>query len=112
MVPASWPSRQPGSTDYQTGHLLALPDVRTLIEWDEPVAVLMVAVLHFLEDREKPWAAVDAFKAQMAPGSYLVLSHVTSDDTPADVIRQAAEVYENASAPGMARTRAADRPVL
>ena len=85
--------------------LFALPDVRAFIDWDEPVAVLMVAVLHFLEDRENPWAAVDAFKAQMAPGSYLVLSHVTSDDTPADVIRQAAEVYQNASAPGMARTR-------
>jgi S-adenosyl methyltransferase len=88
------------------GRLFALPDVRTFIDWDEPVAVLMVAVLHFLEDRESPWAAVDAFKAQMAPGSYLVLSHVTGDDTPADVIRQAAEVYQNASAPGMARTRA------
>ncbi|MGI8448565.1 MAG: SAM-dependent methyltransferase, partial [Streptosporangiaceae bacterium] len=88
------------------GRLFALPDVRTFIDWDEPVAVLMVAVLHFLEDSEKPWEAVDAFKAQMAPGSYLVLSHVTGDDTPADVIRQAAEVYQNASAPGMARTRA------
>ena len=85
--------------------LLAQPDVRTLINWDEPVAVLMVAVLHFLEDRENPWAAVDAFKARMAPGSYLVLSHVTSDETPADVIRQAAEIYQNASAPGMARSR-------
>ena len=85
--------------------LFALPDVRTFIDWDEPVAVLMVAVLHFLEDRESPWQIVDAFKAQMAPGSYLVLSHVTGDDTPADMTRQAAEVYQNASAPGMARTR-------
>jgi hypothetical protein len=88
------------------GALFALPDVRTFIDWEEPVAVLMVAVLHFLEDREDPWQAVDAFKAQMAPGSYLVLSHVTGDDTPADVVRQAAEVYQNASAPGMARSRA------
>lgn len=87
-------------------HLFSLPDVRTFINWDEPVAVLMVAVLHFLEDRENPWEAVNVFKARMAPGSYLVLSHVTGDDTPADVIQQAAEVYQNASAPGMARSRA------
>jgi O-methyltransferase involved in polyketide biosynthesis len=86
-------------------HLFALPDVRTFIDWDEPVAVLMVAVLHFLEDRDNPWQAVDAFKDRMAPGSYLVLSHVTGDDTPADMVRQASEVYQNASAPGMARTR-------
>lgn len=43
-------------------HLLGLPDVRTFIDWDEPVAVLMVAVLHFLEDHENPWAVVDAYK--------------------------------------------------
>ncbi len=85
--------------------LLALPDVAAFIDWDEPVAVLMVAVLHFLPDLDNPWQAVDAFKAQMAPGSYLVLSHVTGDDTPADMARQAAEVYQHASAPGMARTR-------
>ncbi len=87
------------------GRLFALPDVQAFIDWDEPIAVLMVAVLHFLEDRENPWQAVDAFKARMAPGSYLVLSHVTGDDTPAYMARQAAEVYRNASAPGMARTR-------
>ena len=88
------------------GHLFSLPDVAAFIDWDEPVAVLMVAVLHFLEDCQNPWRAVDAFKAQMAPGSYLVLSHVTGDDTPAEVIRQAAEIYQHASAPGMARSRA------
>jgi hypothetical protein len=87
-------------------HLLGLPDVKTFIDWDEPVAVLMVAVLHFLEDHENPWAAVDAYKDRMAPGSYLVLSHVTGDDTPGDIIRQAAEVYEHASAPGLARSHA------
>jgi hypothetical protein len=87
-------------------HLFSLPDVQAFIDWDEPVAVLVVAVLHFLEDRDNPWEAVNAFKARMAPGSYLVLSHITGDDTPADVIRQAAEVYQNASAPGIARPRA------
>ncbi len=87
-------------------HLLALPEVRALIDFDQPVAVLMVAVLHFIEDREDPWSIVDAYKARMAPGSYLVLSHVTGDDTPAEDIRQAAEVYQNASAPGLARSHA------
>ena len=81
-------------------HLLGLPEVKTFIDWDEPVAVLMVAVLHFLEDRENPWAAVDAFKDRMAPGSYLVLSHVTGDDTPADLVRQASEVYLMRPRPG------------
>ena len=88
------------------GHLLTQPAVRSHIDFDQPVAVLMVAVLHFIEDREDPWSIVNACKARMAPGSYLVLSHVTGDGTPADMVRQAAEVYEHASAPGLARSRA------
>jgi hypothetical protein len=87
-------------------HLLALPAVRQLIDFRRPVAVLMVAVLHFVADHENPWALVDAYKASMAPGSYLVLSHITSDGTPAEVVRQAAEIYQHASAPGLARSHA------
>jgi hypothetical protein len=86
--------------------LLTQPAVRTHIDLDQPVAVLLVAVLHFIEDREDPWSILDAYKAHMAPGSYLVLSHVTSDGSPATVIRQATEVYQHASAPGLARSRA------
>lgn len=86
-------------------HLLSLPAVRTLIDFAEPVAVLMIAVLHFVEDREDPWSIVNKYKSVMAPGSYLVLSHVTGDGTPAEAMRQAAEVYEHSSAPGIARSR-------
>jgi len=85
--------------------LLTSPAVRALIDFDEPVAVLLVAVLHFLEDSDSPWKIVDCIKDHIAPGSYLVLSHVTGDDIPPDARRQAREVYENASAPGVARER-------
>jgi len=86
-------------------HLLTLPTVRTLINLAEPVAVLLVAVLHFLEDREDPWAIVKCLKDQMAPGSYLVISHVTADHIPAAAAQQAREAYQDASAPGVTRTR-------
>ena len=65
----------------------------------------MVAVLHFVADSEDPWSIVDRYKSMMAPGSYLVLSHVTGDRLPDDAIRQATEVYEQASAPGVTRSR-------
>ena len=83
--------------------LLTSPAVRALIDFDEPVAVLLVAVLHFLEDSDDPWKIVDCIKDHMAPGSYLVVSHVTGDDLPPDARQQAREVYENASAPGVTR---------
>lgn len=86
-------------------HLFSLPEVQALIDFSEPVAVLMVAVLHFVADSEDPWKIVDHYKSAMAPGSYLAVSHVTGDRLPDDAIRQAAEVYEHASVPGVARSR-------
>jgi S-adenosyl methyltransferase len=89
----------------QPWDVFARPTVRTLINLAEPVAILLVAVLHFLEDQEDPWAVVNCYKDLMAPGSYLVISHVTADHLPADASRQARAVYAGASAPGVARSR-------
>jgi hypothetical protein len=86
------------------GALLAQPAVARLIDLGEPVAVLLVAVLHFVEDREDPWAIVNWLKDQMAPGSYLVISHVTADHIPPAAAARARDVYASASAPGVTRT--------
>lgn len=59
--------------------LLAHPEVCHLIDFTEPVAVLLVAVLHFVPDTEDPYAAVARLRDAMAPGSHLVLSHMTMD---------------------------------
>ena len=88
----------------QADHLFTMPVTRTLIDTSEPLAVLLVAVLHFLPDEDDPWAVVDRVKRQLAPGSYIVISHVTNE-IPAEAARQAAEVYCDASAPGIARSR-------
>ena len=87
-------------------HLLSRSAVRAVIDFSQPVAVLMVAVLHFVADREDPWSIVRTYMSMMVPGSYLVISHVTGDGTPAEAIRQAAEIYQHSSAPGIARSRA------
>jgi S-adenosyl methyltransferase len=65
----------------------------------------IAGVLHFLEDDEDPWGIVNVFKDQMAPGSFLVISHVTADHLPPDAARRARAVYAGASAPGVARSR-------
>jgi S-adenosyl methyltransferase len=61
--------------------ILAHPDTRRLIDLTQPVAILFVAVLHFVPD---PGAqqSVAAFTSVAAPGSYLVLSHGCSDPNP------------------------------
>jgi hypothetical protein len=58
----------------------------------------IAGVLHFVEDREDPWAIVNFFKDQIAPGSFLVISHVTADHLPPGAARGAREAYAGASA--------------
>jgi hypothetical protein len=86
-------------------HLLTLPAIRSLIDFGQPVAVLLVAVLHFIPDAESPWAIVRCITDHLAPGSYVVISHVTGDETPAEAIDQARQIYDKAFVQGAARSR-------
>ncbi|MEU9990943.1 SAM-dependent methyltransferase [Streptomyces sp. NPDC048045] len=71
------------------------PDVRRTIDFDEPVALLLVAVLHFLTDAEQPAQMVAALRDALPAGSFLVLSHATGDFAD----RSAAQaVYNKATA--------------
>jgi len=84
--------------------LLTSAAVRRLLDLDEPVAVLMVAVLHFLDDEKGPHAAVARYVDAMAPGSFLVLSHIAKEDT--DEQTQARQLYQKDAVPIVGRTRA------
>ena len=53
-----------------------------LIDWDEPLAVLFVAVFHFMPPEDDPAGIVAAFRERQAPGSYVTISHLTSDGMP------------------------------
>ena len=56
--------------------------VRQLIDFDRPVAVLLVAVLHFVPDEDDPRAAISRLGEAVAPGSLLVISHASQDGQP------------------------------
>jgi hypothetical protein len=79
------------------------PDVRRVIDFDEPVALLLVAVLHFLTDAEQPARVVATLRDALPAGSFLVLSHATGDFAD----RSAAQaVYNKATATLNLRPRA------
>ncbi len=59
--------------------ILTHPEVTEVIDFTRPVCVLAVAVLHFFTDEEDPYEVVARLREAMAPGSYLVLSHITGD---------------------------------
>jgi S-adenosyl methyltransferase len=56
--------------------ILRAPEVRRLIDFGRPVAILVVATLHFIPDEADPAGAMARLRDAMAPGSYLVLSHM------------------------------------
>ncbi|HEY6798456.1 MAG TPA: SAM-dependent methyltransferase [Kineosporiaceae bacterium] len=88
------------------GSILADPVLARMVDWSRPVAVLMVAVLHFLTDEDDPAATVAAFRSVMAPGGCVVVSHATPGPAlQADAVRQAVTVYrELTGAPCTPRT--------
>ncbi|MFF9765511.1 SAM-dependent methyltransferase [Streptomyces sp. NPDC014636] len=55
------------------------PEVRRLIDFDRPIALLLVAILHFLADTDRPAEVVATLRDALPAGSFLVLSHATGD---------------------------------
>ncbi len=60
---------------------------QALIDFDQPVAILLVGVLHFVMDDEHPAEIIARFRTVMAPGSYLIFSHVSDDSDPFFIAR-------------------------
>ncbi|WP_330306512.1 MULTISPECIES: SAM-dependent methyltransferase [unclassified Streptomyces] len=77
--------------------LLDHPEVRKAIDFGRPVALLLVAVVHFLSDAEDPDGIVATLRDALPTGSYLVLSHATGD-IHEDRREDAASVYNKATA--------------
>jgi hypothetical protein len=60
--------------------VLSHPDVQRLINFDKPVASLYISFLHCIPDARDPRGVVRQMMDHLAPGSYLAISHLTSDD--------------------------------
>lgn len=80
------------------------PQARRLLNFDEPIATLMVMVLHWVPNDEDPYGLLDQYRRALASGSYLVISHVTADQRPTE-IQGAAEVIEQAKSPDLLNYR-------
>jgi S-adenosyl methyltransferase len=62
--------------------ILADPETRLLLDFTQPVALLLVAVLHFIPDSARPADIVATLRDELAPGSYLVICHSCRDSHP------------------------------
>lgn len=90
----------------EPGTILDHPQTRTLIDFSEPVGLLMTGLLQFVSDRSDPWDLVARVVGVVASGSYLVLSHLTSDQKPPAGVKAFLDLYENATEQLYMRTKA------
>ncbi|GIH90007.1 SAM-dependent methyltransferase [Planobispora siamensis] len=72
-----------------------------LLDPEEPVAVLLVALLHFLDD---PYPEVAKLREMMAPGSFLVITHLSMAERRAKDTDKMKDVYARAGSGVVPRT--------
>jgi len=61
------------------------PLTREVLDFGQPVGLILLAVLHFLQDEDKPAEIVATLLDALPPGSYLVASHIALDHAAAPV---------------------------
>jgi hypothetical protein len=102
------PASAEGRTAYvqadirQPADILSSPVVRSVLDFSQPIALMLVATLHFLSDEDKPSEVVGALLAALPPGSYLAASHITLEHDPVGV-GGGQQVYLDAGIPMNAR---------
>lgn len=77
------------------------PAVRALLDFDQPIGVLAVTIGHYILDN--PEGVFAAYRDAVVPGSYLGLSHITSDHIDMSLVTSAMARTQNA-----VRTRSKD----
>lgn len=83
--------------------ILSSAQLRETLDLTQPIAVSLIAILHFFPDDRDPYAIVRTLVEALAPGSYLVLSHATADlDT---AVGAAVDVYRSQGIVSQARSR-------
>jgi hypothetical protein len=86
--------------------VLGHPGLAALIDFSQPVGLLMTAVLHFVADESDPWGLVGHYVSPLSSGSYLALSHITRDKLPPRLVQTGVRVYQQATERAHPRTKA------
>ena len=102
-------SARQGVTDYAETDLRdpakILGEARKLLDFSQPIGVLLLAVLHFVPDSEQPDQAVATLMDAMPSGSYLAITHGTGDFMTAEQIAAITALPCDKHGPLVSRTR-------
>jgi O-methyltransferase involved in polyketide biosynthesis len=113
---------QDGATDWaglvqadlrDTAKVLDDPTTQRLIDFTQPVCLLLIAVLHFIGEDDHPGDVVARYRSKLVPGSWLAVSHITNEtvgEQEAAAARRFRDAYQNTSNPLWLRDRAEIQP--
>jgi hypothetical protein len=85
--------------------VLGKPAVTDHLDFDQPVALLLVALLHFIDDDARPGDVLATYRDALAPGSYLALSHATHELPPSELTDFHRNLYRQTATPMTMRAR-------
>jgi len=66
--------------------ILADPGLTRLLDLGKPTAILLAGLMHFVHDEDDPPGIVGQLRDAVVPGSFVVISHVTYEDQPPEVV--------------------------
>ncbi|NLU73077.1 SAM-dependent methyltransferase [Streptomyces sp. HNM0575] len=87
----------------EPGAILDAPELRETLDLNRPVALSLIALLHFITDERGAYEIVRSLMDALPSGSYLVVSHATADFDP-DLLTRVAEAYQSTVAEGQIRS--------
>ncbi|CUU59748.1 S-adenosyl methyltransferase [Parafrankia irregularis] len=84
--------------------ILESAELRDTLDLTRPVALSVIALLHFIPDTDDPYGILRRYLDALPAGSYLALTHVTPDFAP-DEVGRVVEIYRGQGIPATVRTR-------
>jgi hypothetical protein len=87
----------------EPGKILSGQVTRATLDFTEPIALMLVAVLHFIPDEDDPRRIVRTLVDALPSGSYVVASHATAEHNP-EGLSGAGRAYSEGGVRGALRT--------
>jgi trans-aconitate methyltransferase len=85
--------------------ILASTDLREGLDFDRPIALTLIAVLHYIDDEQEAADIINRFMRPLAPGSILAVSTTTHESNP-DEVHAGMAAYRARGIPAKERTKA------
>ena len=90
----------------QPERILNHVEVKNLLDFSQPVGVLLLSVLHYVTDDEEAYGAVRTLRNALAPGSYVAISHASLEGLAHDIYERVSRLYARSTAQNKLRSYA------